>query len=85
MAKDIEEGMMIENHRGSLCLSRIKNSIPKKCSECGFPVRNIKARDFEKQRLILGCPYCFTKKELCMICGKMEDLLDFPKKHKHRG
>jgi hypothetical protein len=70
---NIEEGKWIKTKKGGeRCL---KNIIPKKCDECGFPAMTVLNRDFVNQTLNLGCPWCSVFRQICLICGKMEYVL----------
>ena len=72
--EDIKEGLWITTEEGAY--HRLHNTIPRKCDECGFPAMEIgSSRDYKRQILTLGCPWCRVHRELCMLCGKMEYLL----------
>ena len=77
--EDIKEGLWITTQKG--VQHGLHNTIPRKCDECGFPAMEIGDRDFKRQVVTLGCPWCRVHRELCLVCGKMEYFL--PDNHHH--
>jgi len=76
--EDIKDGLWITTEDG--VQHGLHDTIPRECKECGFSAMEIISKDFKRQILTLGCPWCHARRELCLICGKMEYLL----KHTHR-
>jgi hypothetical protein len=62
-----------------------KDAVPRTCPECGFPILQIISKIYSWREFSLGCPWCSSSFELCLICGKLSYTLpDSCNKHKER-
>jgi len=48
-----------------------KDAVPRPCPECGFPILQILNKFYTSYQYSLGCPWCDSWLQLCLICGKI--------------
>jgi len=48
-----------------------KDAVPRPCPNCGFPILSIIYKMYNCHQYSLGCPWCGSSLQLCLICGEI--------------